>query len=131
MLKPLPRPASSTSESKIDLPAYLFSVRDAAHFTHIYQKDNTLATHLALADYYEGLIGLVDEFTECYSGLYGKQKISIPSTGIMENPAKDLMTVYETIESKRKAIKESFLQNIIDEIQALNARTLYKLKFVQ
>lgn len=131
MLKPIPRPASMTGESKTDLPAYLFSVRDAAQFTHIYQKDNTLATHLALGDYYESLVGLVDEFTECYSGLYGKQKISIPATSIMENPVKDLMTVYETIESKRKAIKESFLQNIIDEIQALNARTLYKLKFVQ
>jgi len=129
MLKPLPR--LMPSESKTDLPAYLFSVRDSAHFTHIYQKDNTLSTHLALGEYYEGLIGFIDEFTECYSGLYGKQKISIPAISIMENPAKDLMTVYETIESKRKAIKESFLQNIIDEIQALTARTLYKLKFVQ
>lgn len=119
------------SESKTDLPAYLFAVRDSAHFTHIYQKDNMLSTHLALGDYYEGLIGLVDEFTECYSGLYGKQKISIPAVTVMENPVKDLMAVYETIESKRKAIKESFLQNIIDEMQALTARTLYKLKFVQ
>ena len=129
MLKPLPRPMST--ESKTDLPAYLFAVRDSAHFTHIYQKDNMLSTHLALGEYYEGLIGFIDEFTECYSGLYGKQKISIPAVSIMENPVKDLMTVYETIESKRKAIKESFLQNIIDEIQALTARTLYKLKFVQ
>lgn len=109
----------------------LFEIRDTLHLTHLYQADRKLSTHLALGSAYESILDLVDQLVECYSGLYGQQDISIPSSTRTDNPMKYLMTSYQSIETMRKGISESFLQNIIDEIQAEIARTLYKLKFVQ
>ena len=109
----------------------LFEIRDTLHLTHLYQEDFKLSTHLALGEAYDAILGLTDELVECYTGIYGRVEISIPASSKTSDPLKYLQSAYQSIEVMRKSVSETFLQNIIDEIQAALARTLYKLRFVK
>ena len=108
---------------------YLLSAVSSAHITHTYQKDRALSTHLALSDYYTGLDDIADNFIECYQGLYGQVDFMVEGKRF-DNPESCIKECYDYIDKNRSMFKESFLQNIIDEIQELHAKTLYKLKFV-
>lgn len=103
----------------------LFACRDIAHLAHL--KTQSYAQHVALGDYYGGLLDLIDGLTEAIQGLRGLLNISIPATTHQE-PLKYIQDVYKWIDQNRDIFKETFIQNIIDEIQHLNAQTIYKLK---
>jgi len=102
-----------------------------AHITHIMQPDKTLATHLAMEKFYEQMNDLADVFTETYKGLYSLDDINIENSGKIDKPVEYFTNLYNSINKERATIKESFLQNQIDEIQQLIAHTLYRLKFIQ
>lgn len=118
----------SKLQNKIATPdqffGYLFMCRDTAHLAHL--KTTSYAQHVALGDYYDGLLDLIDSLVECYQGLNGIQNIIVP-TAKHEDPISHIKASYKYIDQNRSIFKESFLQNIIDEIQQLNAQTLYKL----
>ena len=103
----------------------LFETRDVAHLAHL--KTKSYAQHIALGDYYDGLLDLVDSFTESYQGLYGLLNLEVLK-GIISDPIVLIEALYKYIDGNRSIFKESFLQNVLDEIQQLNAQTLYKLK---
>lgn len=103
---------------------YLFMCRDTAHLAHL--KTTSYAQHKALNSYYEDLLDLIDSLIESYQGLNGLQNIVTPSSKY-EDPVSHIKASYKYIDQNRSIFKESFLQNIIDEIQQLNAQTLYKL----
>ena len=103
----------------------LFACRDIAHLAHL--KTQSYAQHVALGSYYDDLLDLIDTLTESIQGLRGIINITIPTT-TAEEPISYLDKTYKYIDQNRDIFKESFLQNIIDEIQHLNAQTLYKLK---
>lgn len=109
----------------------LIACRQSVKLTHWAQPDKTDATHAALDEIYDDLDGLIDSLIEKYQGVHGLVKIIIPQVTSVTDPLRYVTIAYETIESDRKCIKESFLQNIIDEIQAVLAKGLYKLKFVK
>ena len=53
------------------LAAHLFLARDLAHRAHLRTAGpGSFAAHDALGDFYEGVIGLADEFVEQYQGEY-------------------------------------------------------------
>ncbi len=113
-----------------NIPAILFKAQVDAKLTHLAQPNKTLALHEAMGKFYDGIDGLLDTFIETYMGLYpcditteGSSKISNPLTYFTE--------LYNTIDKERVSIKESFLQNQIDEIQQLISHTLYRLKYIQ
>lgn len=103
----------------------LFSCRDSVHLAHL--KTQSYAQHIALGEYYDSLLDLIDSLCESYQGLYGLLDITIPESKV-NNPIDCIQKTYNWIDINRDIFKESFIQNIIDEIQALNAQTLYKLK---
>lgn len=102
----------------------LFQSRDITHLTHLRVK--SYAQHVALNDYYDGLLILIDDLIESYQGYYQIVNITIESTKATE-PISHLKNLNEFIDKNRSIFKESCLQNIIDEIQALINKTLYKL----
>lgn len=102
-----------------------------AHITHIMQPDKTLAMHTAMEKFYEEINGLADTLTETYKGLYQLDDINIGNSGKIDKPIEYFTNLYNSIDKERVVIKESFLQNQIDEIQQLIAHTLYRLKFIQ
>lgn len=102
----------------------LFEARDTSHLTHL--AENSFAKHIALDEFYKGIIKLTDELIESYQGKYGIADISIPSSS-KQDAITYLQSFTKYIETNRSTFKDSYLQNIIDEILKLANQTLYKL----
>ena len=101
----------------------LLASRDAMHLTHWNTK--IYAEHKTLGEYYEGILGFVDEFTEAYMGANERIRIVVPETKA-ENARTHLMGL-RTIIAQERSKYSSELQNIMDEMTALINRTLYLL----
>lgn len=109
------------------LIAMLFDARTKAHMLHLQSK--SYAQHVALNEYYDGIVGLADSLAEAYQGRCGiissYPKVSADTT----DPVSLVTQVRSWIDTNRKDCSSySELQNIIDEVQDLNNSTLYKLK---
>lgn len=109
------------------LVATLFMSREQAHRAHL--KTKSFAQHIALGEFYEGIVDMADSFAETAQGMYGI--IDIPYLQPTAGDITDVLEKHATaIDKCRKCFssdEESALLNIIDEIGALYARTLYKL----
>lgn len=104
------------------------SVNDA-HITHLMQPDKTLALHTALEKYYDGDIeDIIDTLQEQSMGIYNETDIKVEGSSKIDNCTKYFQELYAKVEQLRKPIKETFLQSIVDEVQAEIAHTLYRLK---
>ena len=92
------------------------------------------AAHTALGDYYEGILGFIDEMIEVYQGQYGIVE-GYETIDTSDTQSKDKIEYFEElaqyIKSERKCIKseDTHLHNIVDEAVALVYKTLYKLKY--
>ena len=115
-----------------DFVGMLFLARDVAHSTHL--NTRSYAKHVALNEFYDGIIDLADKFAEAYQGKYGLigpiSLMSAKKTGniveFLEDQVEDLMEMrYKVVDKDCTPI-----QNIIDEIFGLYYTTLYKLKFL-
>jgi len=110
----------------------LFLARDVTHSTHL--NTRSYAKHVALNEFYDGIIDLADKFAEAYQGKYGLigpiSLMSAKKTGNVVEFLED--QVEELMEMRYKVVEKECtpLQNIIDEILALFYSTLYKLKFL-
>lgn len=110
----------------------LFLARDIAHSAHLNSK--SYAKHMALGDFYDGVIDLADSLAEAYQGRHGligpitrkSVKKASDITAFLESSLKEIEDCrYECVSRT-----DSTLQNIIDEIIALYLSTIYKLKFL-
>lgn len=110
---------------------YLVQSRVAVKLTHWAQPDKTDATHAALDELYDALDDLIDSIIEKYQGVYGLVRIEVSKSVFSATPLAFVEGMYSYIQTNRKIFTDSFLQNIIDEICAAIAKTLYKLKFVR
>jgi hypothetical protein len=114
------------------LVALAFLGRDLAHREHL--RTDNYAQHVALGEFYEGVIPLVDSFAEAYQGRYN-ERLEIP---LIDNEFEgEIADVLEQqmawVEDKREEIcprSESSLHNEIDSIVHLYQTTLYKLRFL-
>lgn len=108
--------------------AHSFAVRDTAHLLHLSTK--SYAKHVALDEFYTGLLDHIDTYAEVYMGLTAQitkfPRITPPST----NDPLELLTDYlEAVKEEQAEDHGSeALKNILAEIEELTARTLYKVK---
>ncbi len=115
------------------LVSKLLHSRNQTHIFHLQTK--SYAEHIALNDFYDGVLGLFDGLIESYQGKHGI--ISNYKCDGFENYKSGeqvinyLKGLDKDIDSLRKSIKESFLQNQIDTVQELIYSTLYKLRFLK
>lgn len=113
-----------------ELIAKLFAARTAAHFEHL--KTNSFAAHKALDGFYSDLVDLVDAFAETYQGIFGLIRsypaMSLPSGA----PDKWIEALRKWMKSSRQECCKGMteLENIHDEIMALCASTVYKLRYL-
>lgn len=112
------------------LLATLFLSRDLAHRDHL--KTQSYAQHVALGDFYDGIIDLADSLAEMYQGRHGIIK-EIPLLEEEERgtPVDTLASHLEIIEDMRYdavAKTDTAIQNKIDEVVGLYLTTLYKLR---
>lgn len=100
------------------------------HFFHF--TTDSYARHKALQKYYNGIVDLVDAFTESYAGKYGKFT-AFPSVYHQpKDPVRYMESLQSFVADARQDIpQDSELQNVVDEIAALINTTTYKLKFLK
>ena len=114
----------------------LFESREMAHIYHLQVngEPGSHAKHTALGDYYDGVLGFIDDLIETFQGQYGiVEEYDVIDT--KETASKDTIEYFNElarfIKEERKCInaEDTHLHNIVDEVVALVYRTLYKLKF--
>lgn len=116
-----------TGPDGVKIFSKMFEARQVSHIKHLQTK--SYAEHMALGSYYESLLSFIDSFIETYQGQYGiiKGYESIVSEADQDavkyitNFSNDLRKFHEELEG------DTHLQNIVDEIIALNYNTIYKL----
>lgn len=105
----------------------LFESRQVAHTAHLQTK--SYAVHKALDEYYNDILDLTDKFVETYQGQYGiltgYEQVEPSVVSDIEGYLEDCAKIFS---AGRESLKDSHLQNIMDEIVALTYQTLYKLK---
>ena len=115
-----------------DFVGMMFLARDVAHSAHL--NTRSYAKHVALNEFYDGIIDLADKFAEAYQGKYGLiGPISLMSAKKTNNVVEFLESqVDDLMEMRYKVVDKECtpLQNIIDEIFGLYYTTLYKLRFL-
>lgn len=108
----------------------LFLARDVAHREHL--NTGSYAQHMALGDFYEGIVGLADQLAEAYQGIFNTT-VDIPllshndGDSIIDTLAAQLDYIHE---SRYGAVPREWtsLQNVVDEVELIYAQTLYKLR---
>jgi hypothetical protein len=114
----------------------IFEARQMAHIYHLQVKGDmgSHAKHTALGEYYEGVLGFIDDLIETFQGQYGIiEEYDVIDT--KETGSKDTIEYFNElvkfIKEERKCInaEDTHLHNIIDEVVALVYKTLYKLKY--
>lgn len=100
------------------------------HFFH--WSTDSYSKHIALGEYYDGIVELTDAFAEAYMGKYGKFT-AFPSVYHQpKDPIKYLESLQNFVTDARQDLpQDSELQNLIDEIADLINTTTYKLKFLK
>lgn len=107
----------------------MFEARQVAHNCHL--KTKSFSEHKALNAFYDDLLGLVDEFVETYQGQYGligEYELKVEPVSSSLEYLEDCAKLFAV---GRESLKDSHLQNIMDEVIGLTYRTVYRLKFLK
>jgi DNA-binding ferritin-like protein len=120
------------------LASLFFHSRTQAHVFHLGVKGpGSYAAHKTLNEYYDGIIDLIDGLVESYQGKYGIIKFQ-PVNGLDTNcDIKNIVGYFEklcvALEKMRQdeKLKDSWIQNQIDNISELLYSTKYKLVNLQ
>jgi DNA-binding ferritin-like protein len=96
------------------------------------KKKGSLSQHKAFGGYYGKIPELIDGLVESYQGKYDIIT-NFTCDGVEQYKGKEESIQYfedlvSMVEKKRKSIKESWIQNQIDNVCQLIYGTLYKLK---
>jgi len=117
----------------VSLVSLLLDSQRQIHIFHLQTK--SFAEHKALQDYYDAIGDIVDSLVESYQGKYGIitgwksfQSQDYQSTEQVINYFK---TISNEIKSVYEIVKDSYIQNQLDEIEQLINSTLYKLRFLK
>lgn len=112
----------------------LFESREMAHIYHLQiQGDGSYAGHIALNDYYEGILDLIDTLIEVYQGQYDIiENYDIINTDNTTSTDKIdyFLELADFIKNNKNCIlpQDTHLLSIVDDILVLIYQTIYKLK---
>jgi hypothetical protein len=118
--------------------AFIATLLHSATLTHLQhfqaQGEGSDAAHRALADYYEGVVDLIDSLTESIQGAYDEIIKEYPRT--FGAPSKDPLEYMRALrqyvkESRDSLPQDSEIQNEIDGIATLINSTCYRLTFLR
>lgn len=108
----------------------LFALRNSAHLAH--WSTTNFSAHMALGEFYDALLDKIDEIVEIYQGRY----TLIGAVETMPFDGSDILmkirAEMDWLSENRATISsgDDVLANQIDELGALFARSLYKLRFL-
>lgn len=109
----------------------LFSSQIQSHVYHLQTK--SFAQHLALQEYYEGIVGFIDSLAETYQGKYGIIDFGFTTSIKGLKGDEDSVSYFEKLlkfvqEERENLPQDGMLVTIYDDIEALISSTNYKLK---
>lgn len=110
----------------------LFHARTNAHILHL--KTRSHAQHLALKDFYDGIVDLADTLAEAYQGDYGIIESYPPRYTHFDDGLELMADLSAWIEKNRHSLwdgDDSYLESIADEIVTLIRQSQYKLRFLK
>ena len=108
------------------LVSSLMHSRTQAHVFHL--RTTSFAAHKALQAYYEAIVPLMDTLAEAYQGRYGLIRGFRIGGALLQNPVKAPAYFKKLLGVVKKAkIRDTYLNNIRDEIYALVYQTMYML----
>ena len=123
---------SDAKPTMADFIGALFLARDVSHSVHL--NTRSYAKHVALNEFYEGIIPLADKLAEVAQGRHGLiGPITLMGAKKTGNIVEFLQDSLKDVEDMRYKVCEKTdtpIQNIIDEIVGQYLSTLYKLKFL-
>jgi hypothetical protein len=108
-------------------------LRFSVEQTQVYHwQSQSLSEHKALNRYYNGIPDIVDGIVESYQGKYGIQKgyklFEVRDYSTPEEVINFLKQLDADVEMLRQSIKETYIQNQIDNVLQLIETTVYKLE---
>ena len=108
-------------------------LRFSVEQTQVYHwQSQSYSEHIALNEYYDGIPAIVDGIVESYQGKYGIQKgyrlFEVRDYSTPEEVINFLKKLDEDVEMLRQSIKETYIQNQIDNVLQLIETTVYKLE---
>lgn len=104
----------------------MFLSRTMSHMAHL--KTKSYATHIALNEFYDGIIDLADTLIEAAQGQYGVLDVPfVNASGNVNDPIGMLQGHLKQLETTMSMVDEDYLMNIFQEVQTLYRSTLYKL----
>ena len=130
---------SSEESGSNDVSKFISKLLESREMAQVYHWTvkgdmGSHAAHLALEAYYSGVIEFIDDIVEIYQGQYGLiEGYDVIDT--TDSKSKDRLDYFkETVEfvkSNRTCIKseDTHIHNIIDELIALQYKTIYKLTY--
>ena len=106
----------------------VFAARNEAHIAHWATK--SFAEHMALNEFYDNIVDLIDKLVEAYQGCYGLIEVKQLETDLEKDVLYWLNEDVKWIAENREEISGGVrsLENIIDEISDQYLSTIYKLE---
>lgn len=111
--------------------AHLFAARDISHALHL--KSKSFAIHMALNEFYDTLIDLIDSIAEMYQGKYGIMQNTLPDAEDLKfssNSEQEFIKDFtEWAEGAKQEIpQDSFILNEWDAVCAAAYKARYKIE---
>lgn len=107
----------------------LLKARTVAHVMHLCTR--SYAQHMALGDFYEAVGEAADGICETLQGRYELLALDCTPPALdTSSPVAYLQGLAIWLELNRDCCRDTDIQNQIDEVATLIARTLYKLRFL-
>lgn len=109
-----------------ELVSRTFATRNAAHLEHFRTK--SYAQHMALGEFYDGLIDAVDAVVEAYQGAF-ELIGEVPAPEHFDFSVAHLRDEADWIEINRKEIagESDAVANLVDAVTAVYLKAIYKL----
>ena len=123
-------------ESKMNFISLVSKLLDSQKQVHIFHlQTKSFAEHKALQDFYDAIPDLVDGLVESYQGKYGIlsgwKSFASADYQSSEQVISYLKTLSEDVAKVYPTMKDTFIQNQLDEVTSLITSTLYKLRFLK
>jgi DNA-binding ferritin-like protein len=108
-----------------------FKLRSAAHAAHWKATgEGSYARHVALGEFYDGLIDVLDRYVEAHQGTFGLVgRLAADTDDIVAQIRAELVWIAEHRTQVARGVPA--LENILDELTALHMSTLYKLEHLR
>ena len=106
----------------------VFVTRNMAHLAH--WKTKSYSQHMALGDFYDGIVDGIDKIVEAHQGVFGLVEVDSIPAAKGGDIIKHLQSECVWIAQNREKIAQNVaaIENLIDGLSETYMTTIYKLK---